>query len=1692
MTVSALAASLLVSGGVSPAQAEPKPPAKPAPAEPTFTTFPTPKDPDAALRAGIEAAKKQNKAVEVPEASTETARTWAFPDGHLTTQSYAAPTRVKQADGSWAWIDTTLVERDGVLRPKVAKADMEFSAGGPGQPFASMKRDKGQRFALSWPTALPRPTIAGNVATYPNAAGPEADLVVTVLPTGFRHDVVLRSKPAGPVEFRIPVQTDKLTLARSKQNGLRLSDASGKTVAQAPEPVMTDSAASAGDNAGKGVAKLRLGKIDTRVAVENGKPVLILKPDEKFLNDPATVYPVTVDPTTTLTLQSDVSVRSRSQCGSLGGPGADKLWAGGQSYACGGISALNYYRTFLKFDTAPFLGRAVGSAQLELFAQSGPGCNFNTNGIKVSRVTEAWDPATIDSLAWSSLPAAAESGSQTQLCPDYSAYPTQFSWSIKDIANAWAAGAANHGLQLRGVNESMTWGQNGWVEFHSAERTGSDAHPPRLTVSYMLPPEIPTVEVQSIDSMVDNDAIARSTDVKVVFKSSVAEATPLDYTVSVNDSTMITPPAIPAGDVAYYKFDETSGTTTADSSGHNFTATLNGPVTRGTGQLGQALVFANDQSDGNGNDAYVSTSGPLVHTNTSFSVSSWVKLDGAAGNQTVFSQSGTVQPGFALSYVDSPGNPDINQKWWLGMPANDASATSHTVAISDKPAKVNSWTHVVAVYDATAHKLRLYVDGALAAEKDHTSTWDAGGALQIGRGKIIGIPGFLSGSVDDLHVYDRALAAEEVRAIQGAPTTTSYNGVPSGQAIDKVFALDNPASFKFVVKACRTGVTPPSCNESPAYRITSDAPFLPTDPQTGLWGTELTPILSGMASRPSGGSVTAKFFLYDSTGTPIGSSPLGERIINGGERASFQITESTVQSGQTYTWQMQACALEICTSKTDPIGFTVPGNETQPTDESHTITLLKDNFILKTGKTDPMACDGAPCPLIDTDRIQVGGAGVDQIATVIGLKLNEVPDGATFTEELLNLGSPACQGEVCQPETVITATPLKSGVTGATRGSDLISDLDTARSLAFPIEAPQADLADNAYTWYMLTSNRDELVSFSAPGADEQLSSTIVYFLPGPPSKVLNLVAQAGDSGVTASWGMPVDNGGMVLLDGYDAEVLDGGGQPVKIFKAANPTITIGGLTNGTTYTIRVRARTNFGAGDWESTTFAPKAAPPPPVASSQPCDPNIDIPAQAKSAQLADSVSSVQEYADRIKAYYQAQDAVLEGRAATVWQVPGVTPQAPSTAKLSLLNESLVTQKQEMDAAGVVRSNSTINLSNVVPRDTGNGTVLVTAMVQRNWEQNSTVPAEAMGAAQVEEGNPGQVEPSEASIDVFVFDRCGKVTIIQIPWDSERDSTDSYDAGSCNGGFIEPEEPLQGQPSSTRSVLAGNPGCGTPTYTSCLAKSGEIKTTVDSDIIRCFILDNLGKKGWYYKTWIRSGWKRSEATPQLDKDQIWRIPVYENYVVLDSANAKWGRTSKFGQAMLKFYPKDEDPSKKERGANIQAAGAACFTINRTDTTIGVDLSIGGQRGGEPAYVGGLSFGAQWNQDSAEECGQYNPEAIVGGWRIRDVFSDVKGECISANIDSCEVESYRHALRSSLTISFSYTQKKNGKRVSVPYEWDPIRHTVYVKVKREFDRCKAHCGPFPNNWPPVIVPEEIKIIETHASSTRWCFPDQVL
>ncbi len=200
------------------------------------------------------------------------------------------------------------------------------------------------------------------------------------------------------------------------------------------------------------------------------------------------------------------------------------------------------------------------------------------------------------------------------------------------------------------------------------------------------------------------------------------------------------------GLVAFYHFDETSGTTSADSSGNSNTATMQGGATFSPGVRGNAATLS-------GANQYVSLPTGIVSALTDFSISAWVYQSLAGSGHRVFDfGSGTTDnmfittDGDLLRYAVTTG----------GHSAEENLLTSGTLPIG-------SWQHLtVTQAGATA---KLYLNGSVVAQNPattlHPSSLGATTQNWIGRSQYVANP-YLTGKVDEFRIYERALSAPEV------------------------------------------------------------------------------------------------------------------------------------------------------------------------------------------------------------------------------------------------------------------------------------------------------------------------------------------------------------------------------------------------------------------------------------------------------------------------------------------------------------------------------------------------------------------------------------------------------------------------------------------------------------------------------------------------------------------------------------------------------------------------------------------------------------------------------------------------------------------------------------------------------------------------------------------------------------------
>ena len=193
-----------------------------------------------------------------------------------------------------------------------------------------------------------------------------------------------------------------------------------------------------------------------------------------------------------------------------------------------------------------------------------------------------------------------------------------------------------------------------------------------------------------------------------------------NITTSANVAVTVTNNSQPAGLVAAYSFDQTSGTSAPDASGNNNNGTLtNGPTWSTTGKYGGALSF-----DGV-NDMVTIQDANTLDLTTGMTLEAWVR-PAVTGwpYRTILLKETTGGLVYDL-YLTDQTRPLSSVV--AGGIERIVSATTALLA--------NTWTHLAATYDGT--NLRLYVNGTQTATTAATGAITTStGALRIGANTI--------------------------------------------------------------------------------------------------------------------------------------------------------------------------------------------------------------------------------------------------------------------------------------------------------------------------------------------------------------------------------------------------------------------------------------------------------------------------------------------------------------------------------------------------------------------------------------------------------------------------------------------------------------------------------------------------------------------------------------------------------------------------------------------------------------------------------------------------------------------------------------------------------------------------------------------------------------------------------------------
>jgi hypothetical protein len=223
-----------------------------------------------------------------------------------------------------------------------------------------------------------------------------------------------------------------------------------------------------------------------------------------------------------------------------------------------------------------------------------------------------------------------------------------------------------------------------------------------------------------------------------------------DIVVPIVDQSYTAPQAssAPSGQVAAYSFNENAGTSVADASGSGNGGSIGTATWSTAGKYGNALSF-------NGSGARVTVpDSPSLRLTTGMTLEAWVfpTTVNAVWRDVIYKGNDD----YYVEATSSNGRPVGGGTF--GGNNGEAYGTANLAA--------NTWTHLAATYDGTT--LRFYVNGTQVSSTPRTGAIaTSAGVLGIGGDPLWGQ--YLSGRIDDVRIYNRALTQAQIQTAMATP-----------------------------------------------------------------------------------------------------------------------------------------------------------------------------------------------------------------------------------------------------------------------------------------------------------------------------------------------------------------------------------------------------------------------------------------------------------------------------------------------------------------------------------------------------------------------------------------------------------------------------------------------------------------------------------------------------------------------------------------------------------------------------------------------------------------------------------------------------------------------------------------------------------------------------------------------------------
>ena len=321
---------------------------------------------------------------EVVSMRTANAKTFATAEpGRYVSRIYAHPIHFKDAAGVWQDIDMTLVPLpDGRLRSRAHSSSVSVAPTAADAQLARVDFDADHSVAFRLQGSAPAPVqVSGTVATYA-AALPEVAVEFRGYWAGLKEDLVLTSKSA-PDTYLFPLTLRGVT-AHRVDGEVVYKDAEGKEWGRTPRGFMQDSRRPLPADADSSEVRppTHSEGVGYELVPHEGATALKVTLDRAWLDDPARVYPVRVDPTTTFGANTDdtyVQTNDTTRNDTFNDLNVGTTSAGA-----------NKMRSFIHFDTWFLRGRAkgIGYTRIATYLFDAWSCANRPNSMY--RVTQGW------------------------------------------------------------------------------------------------------------------------------------------------------------------------------------------------------------------------------------------------------------------------------------------------------------------------------------------------------------------------------------------------------------------------------------------------------------------------------------------------------------------------------------------------------------------------------------------------------------------------------------------------------------------------------------------------------------------------------------------------------------------------------------------------------------------------------------------------------------------------------------------------------------------------------------------------------------------------------------------------------------------------------------------------------------------------------------------------------------------------------------------------------------------------------------------------------------------------------------------------------------------------------------------------------------------------------------------------------